>query len=82
MAIEGFGGAKISFDSEDLIRELEQDLAEFGDIKVAAYYELYNDAKVYTDYQFIEDKDKFEGNTDIVQASFLLKYFKKQNSII
>lgn len=80
MAIEGHNGARISFDSNDLINELKLDLEEFGDIKMAAFYEFHNGAKIYTDYQFIEDRNKFEGQTDTVLSSYLLKYFEKQNS--
>lgn len=77
MAIFDNDGNRISYDSDDLIRELKADIDEFGKFKVKAYYKRENGAKLYTDYQFEEDEP--EGSYDLVDAAFLLKYLNKQN---
>lgn len=82
MAIRDKNGINVSFDSTDLIYELEQDVLEFGNIKMIAIYELYDGAKIYTDYNFIEEKENERETYDIVEAEYLLKYFKKQNELI
>lgn len=42
MAIIGKDGLKYSYDSHDLIQELEADIAEFGNETVRAYYKKKN----------------------------------------
>lgn len=77
MSIFDKEGNRISYDSDDLIRELKADIEEFGNFKVKAYYKRENGAKLYMDYQF--EEEEIEGNYDLVAASFLLNYLKKQN---
>lgn len=77
MAIFDKDGIRISYDSYDLIRELKADIDEFGNFRARAYYKRENGAKLYIDYQFEEDDP--EGNYDLVDATFLLKYLNKQN---
>lgn len=78
MAIIGKDGVKYSYDSHDLIQELEADLEEFGNETVRAYYHRDNGVKLYYDYQFIED-DPLEGKSDEVDMESLLQYLKAQN---
>lgn len=80
MAIFDKDGNRISYDSEDLIRELKADIEEFGNFKAKAYYKRENGAKLYTDYQF--EEDNLKGSYDLVDAAFLLKYLNKQNDPI
>jgi len=78
MAIIGKDGMKYSYDSDDLIQELEADIEEFGNETVRAYYHRDNGVKLYYDYQFIED-DQLEGKSDQLDMKSLLQYLKAQN---
>lgn len=78
MAIIGKDGVKYSYDSDDLIRELEADIEEFGNESVRAYYDRDNGVKLYYDYQFIED-DPLEGKSDELDMMSLLQYLQAQD---
>ena len=78
MAIIGKDGIKYSLDCDDLIQELDADIAEFGNEKVRAYYHKDHGVKLYYDYQFIED-DPLEGKSDELDMQSLLQYLKAQN---
>lgn len=78
MAIIGKDGVKYSYDSDDLIQELEEDIEEFGNETIRAFYHRGNGVKLYYDYQFIED-DPLEGKSDELDIKSLLQYLKAQN---
>lgn len=78
MAIIGKDGLKYSYDSHDLIQELEADIEEFGNETVRAYYKKQNGVKLYYDYQFHED-DVIDGRYDELDMKSLLQYLKAQN---
>lgn len=83
MAILDRSGNKVSYDSEDLIEELESDIKEFGDFKTLAYIKFQNGAKIYYDYQFNDESSKkLGGRYDTLNAERLLDYLKLQDSII
>lgn len=78
MAIIGKDGMKYSYDSDDLIQELEADIEEFGNETVRSYYKKQNGVKLYYDYQFHED-DVIGGRYDELDMESLLQYLKMQN---
>jgi hypothetical protein len=87
MALTNEDGLLVSYECSDLISELEADIKEFGNFKAYAYYKRKEGVKVYTDYDFHEDSvegepDHKDDNYDVVDAKYLLKYFKKQNSVL
>lgn len=83
MAILDNDGQKVSYDSEELIEELERDIKEFGDFKSIAFIKFINGAKIYYDYQ-VDEKSARElgGKFDTVNAERLLDYLKLQDSIL
>lgn len=78
MAIIGKDGLKYSYDSHDLIQELESDIEEFGNETVRSYYKKKNGVKLYYDYQFHED-DVIGGRYDELDMKSLLQYLGAQN---
>lgn len=86
-----------SFDCEELIEELEEDIEEFGDIDLFAEFEIYNDKLYLTNYDFIEEDHSIENSLSeeilnkvkkheieliIMKATDILKILKLQNKII
>lgn len=82
-------GRKISYESDELIAELEKDIEEFGkNIEMYAIFKWINGAKIYTDYDFIEEdlplsKDELDMDefVEIMSAEKLMNHFKEQNDI-
>lgn len=81
MAVIGKDGVKYSYDSDNLIQELESDIEEFGNETVRSYYKKKNGVKLYYDYQFHED-DVIGGRYDELDMKSLLQYLKAQNDPI
>lgn len=81
MGINGKDGFNYSYDSSELIEELESDLQEFGDEKVWAYFRTIKGVRIYHDYQFLADEIK-KGSYKEMRASELLYYLKEQDSIL
>lgn len=79
MAIIGKDGVKYSYDSDDLIQELEEDIEEFGNETVRAFYHRGNGVKLYYDYQFHED-DVIDGRYDELDMKSFLQYLEMQNN--
>ena len=77
---------KISYDCEDLIEELKENIAEFGDIDMYAFFDKIEGFTVLTNYDFIEEEKplspkEFEEDTvvQIMKASEILKILEEQN---
>lgn len=89
MALINKEGKSISFECSDLIEELENDICEFGsNLMVEVVTENIEGVTIYKDYNFIDQEDtaheftKKEGErTTVVDAAFLLRVYKKQNSV-
>ena len=89
MAIIGNDGISYSFESEDLITELTQDIAEFGgDMKVFAIFKWQAGIKLYMDYDFIIEGMPLDATdleddrlVEIMKADKLLEKFKEQNEV-
>ena len=89
MAITGNDGISYSFESEDLITELTQDIDEFGgDMKVFAIFKWQAGIKLYVDYDFVIegmplDATELEDDrlVEIMTADKLLEKFKEQNNL-
>lgn len=81
---------KISYECDELIEELKQDILEFGeDVKLFAFYEKVNGITFLTNYDFIEEDgiphlEEYEKGTvaEIMKASEILKILEEQNRII
>lgn len=74
-------GEEYSYDTSELIEELESDLQEFGDKTVWAYFRTIKGIRFYYDYQFLADEIK-RGSYKETRASELLYYLKEQDSIL
>lgn len=81
---------KISYECDELIEELKQDILEFGeDLMLFAFYEKVNGITFLTNYDFIEEDgtphlEEYEKGTvaEIMKASEILKILEEQNRII
>ena len=81
---------KISYDSEELIEELKQDIEEFGeDCPCYVFYEIINGTLKFTNYDFdTEEKpitdDELYRDEELLSTTLgdALKLFERQNSII
>ena len=90
MAFINEQGIKISFECSDLIKELKEDIAEFGgDTVVAVWCKDNSGVTLYTNYDFIDedqpitekevDEDKY---IQKMTMSALLILLEKQNEIL
>ena len=80
---------KISFECSELIEELKQDIKEFGDIEMYAFFEEVKGYTFLTNYDFISEEKslsskEFKESTIVqkMKASEILKILEEQNSII
>lgn len=80
---------KISYECSDLIEELKQDIIEFRDIEMYAFFEKVDGYTFLTNYDFISEEkplssEEFEKSTVVqkMKASKILKILEEQNSII
>ena len=80
-------GERISYECEDLIKELEDDIAEFGgDMIVDVVTMRAKGVTLYIDYNFVEEgKPPFElreyESHKLMKASMLSALLKMENSI-
>lgn len=88
MAFINSKGLSVSFECTDLIKELKQDIAEFGsNLIVEVIAKKSYGATIYTDYNFIiDDKDtkfELEPGEQLVKmpAVELLKLYEKENEV-
>lgn len=90
MALTGNDGISYSYDSSHLIKELQQDIAEFGkNTIVYAVFYWQSGIKLYTNYDFITadhrmTKEELRENEKVDQLSMekLLNRLQKQDSIL
>lgn len=82
-------GQKISYDCQELIEELKQDITEFGsDMLVDVVTEEREGVTLYKDYNFIDDDvetDFMLNENEKLQrmtASALLVLYEKENKIL
>lgn len=80
---------KISYECEEIIEELKEDIAEFGNIDMYAFFDLINGVKVLTDYTLIEEDmplqpSEFNEDTEVLvmKAKDILAILEEENSII
>lgn len=80
-------GERISYECEDLIKELEDDIAEFGGNMIVDVVTMRaKGVTLYIDYNFVEEgKPPFElreyESRKLMKASMLLALLKMENSI-
>lgn len=92
MAFRTPGGIAVSYDCEDLIRELTRDILEFGkDLEVEVVTDSRNGVKIYKDYNFIRHGDEPDGfefdllpyeSMERIKAMDLLKLYEEENEIL
>lgn len=89
MAFTSEQGQSISYDCEDLIEELKQDIQEFGgDIILEVVVENMHGVDIYKDYNFIDDDKETEfklNNGERLErttASALLVLYEKENEVL
>lgn len=82
-------GHKISYDCEELIEELKQDIEEFGgDMLVEVVTEEYEGVTLYKDYNFIDDDEDtafiLAENEKMVRmtATALLILYEQENQLM
>lgn len=79
---------KISYECEDLIQELKEDIEEFGEKEMfVAWIENINDTDIITNYDFLAKdlkQDELESNERfiLIEAGLLLKRLIEQNEIL
>lgn len=82
---------KISYESEDLIEELKQDIAEFGeDHPCILVYKVIEDYIFFTNYDFITEEDPFNPDEELKKDDhylettfkYALEVFEAQNKIL
>lgn len=82
---------KISYESTNLIEEIENDIKEFGEEEpcILIYKTVYNNI-IFTNYDFITDEKKFEPKKELEKdehyikstLKYALEVFKEQNKIL
>lgn len=85
MAIIGKSGELLSYDSSELIEELELDIMEYGGhLIVDAIVKKINDIYFFIEYDFAPIKMKLKKGEKVVRmtASALMLVLQKQNSIL
>lgn len=81
---------KISYECSDLIEELKNDIEEFGNIDMYAFFEKIQGNNFLTNYDFISkemplNENDFDNKDMIIQilkANEILKILEEQNKII
>ena len=89
MAFMNKYGQKISYDCQELIEELKQDIAEFGgDTIVEVVTEEQEEVTLYKDYNFVDDDEETDfvlndnEKLERMTASALLVLYEKENKIL
>ena len=80
----------IGFEYSELINELKEDIAEFGDNEeIAVWCKDYDGATIYTNYDFINPESPIEPSElkndeyiKLMTMGELLPLLEKQNSIL
>lgn len=89
MAFTNDLGQSISYDCSYLIKELKEDIAEFGgDLMVEVVTEQRSGVTIYKDYNFVDEDEstsfKLADNEKLekMTASALLVLYEEENSIV
>lgn len=74
---------KVSYECSELIEELKQDIAEFGnDMELYVITEQVSGVTIYKDYDFEKPQIKDPESVQKISAADLLKKYEYQNRII
>ena len=80
---------KISYECEDIIEELKEDIEEFGNIDMYAFFDIVDGTRLLTDYTLIEDElplneKEFDEDTQVqvMKAKDILAILEEENRII
>lgn len=84
-------GVSVSYESEELIEEIKQDIEEFGEnYPCILIYKIIDDSIFFTNYDFIIEEDEFNEKTELEEnekyltttLKYALEVFQNQNKII
>lgn len=74
---------KVSFECTELIKELKQDIEEFGDsLELYVITEQVAGVTIYKDYDFEKPQIKDPESVQRISAADLLKKYESQNRLI
>lgn len=80
---------KISYECEEIIEELKEDIEEFGNIDMYAFFDTIDGVKVLTDYTLIvEDMplqaNEFDDTTEVqvMKAKDILTILEEENRVL
>lgn len=80
---------KISYECEEIIEELKEDIEEFGNIDMYAFFDMIDGVKILTDYTLIvEDMplktNEFGDTTEVqvMKAKDILAILEEQNNVL
>lgn len=81
---------KFSFDCEDIINEIKEDIEEFGEEEICyLFYKIEDDMLLFTNYDFIVEekpilKEELEPGEHIIETKlkYILEVFENQNDIL
>lgn len=73
---------KISYESGELIKRLDEDIEILGDVLLYVYCKDYNGAKLYVDYDYDNEETKESENIIKMRAHYLLELLIEQDKII
>jgi len=83
-----YDGSIYSFDSEELIEEIKQDIEEFGeDEQCYLFYQIIDNNIIFDNYDFIVDempltKEELKENYIITSLKNALEFLERQNEIL
>lgn len=82
---------KVSYESDDLIAEIKEDIEEFGeDNPCILVYKIVGDHIIFTNYDFITKEDPFNPNEELEEDEYYiettfkyaLEVFERQNKVL
>lgn len=80
---------KISYECEEIIEELKEDIEEFGNIDMYAFFDTIDGVRVLTDYTLIvEDMplqaNEFDDTTEVqvMKAKEILTILEEENRVL
>jgi len=91
MAFTNSEGLLVSYECEELIEELEQDIDEFGDdLVVEVVTQMSYGVKIYKDYNFLPDDEpdgcafvlNMDERVEHISAVKLLELYKQENEVL
>lgn len=80
---------KISYECEEIIEELKEDIEEFGNIDMYAFFDTIDGVKVLTDYTLIVEDMPLKANefydtteVQVMKAKDILAILEEENRVL